>query len=522
MGGVGSKKDQQDLEKEIEKKLEKELENIVDEEVNKLEKIAEEYGVPEEEANKIIKKAREEALREGKKEMKDNRKQLTEELKEEIKKDPILWCPKDDKSGCTIFPRSEKPTNCIGYFTKNQCEERSGLKKAPVVSNLYSQKKNLRKGSLSLNEPMVWCPNNEKTSCVSSPRSKKPIGCIGDFSKDQCERSRLKKVKKQNLPSVNNLVTQKTQQRNTGFRREAPMVWCPNNEKTSCVSSSMNNKPISCFGDFSKEQCERSRLKKVKKQNLPSVNNLVTQRTQQRNIGFRREAPMVWCPNNEKTSCVSSSMNNKPSGCFGDFSKEQCERSRLQKIKVKQNSPTVNTLVTQKTQQRNVDFRREAPKAWCPTIDKNKKWKAVCEYRTIDSTCKPPSFSEQQCLDKFPCQLIKTYQGPDKEKLKNICRIMGDGKHGKMTCLSDNAQINAKELGAHCVWKGEVCLPNKDLLGTAVKEGVNSISERNYISMCKGHSLDKNKCEDNHENYHKYIRRPFKNNESNLCKTFYN
>jgi hypothetical protein len=30
MGGVGSKKDQQDLEKEIEKKLEKELENIVD------------------------------------------------------------------------------------------------------------------------------------------------------------------------------------------------------------------------------------------------------------------------------------------------------------------------------------------------------------------------------------------------------------------------------------------------------------------------------------------------------------
>mgnify|MGYP001299562981 CR=1 FL=1 len=82
--------------------------------------------------------------------------------------------------------------------------------------------------SLKLNEPMVWCPNNEKTSCVSSPRSKKPIGCIGDFSKEQCERSRLTKIKvQQNSPVVNTLVTQRTQQRNTGFRREAPKAWCP-------------------------------------------------------------------------------------------------------------------------------------------------------------------------------------------------------------------------------------------------------------------------------------------------------
>ena len=290
------------------------------------------------------------------------------------------------------------------------------------------------------------------------------------------------------------------------------MVWCPNKDKTSCVSSPMNKKPIGCFGDFSKEQCERSRLKKVKKQNLPSVNNLVTQRTQQRKVGFRRGAPMVWCPNKDKTSCVSSPMNKKPIGCFGDFSKEQCERSRLKKT-IKQNSQMLNKI----KQQRNIGFRREVPKAWCP---KTVKGKAYCEYRTIDSTCKPPSYSEQQCLDKFPCQLIKTYQGPDKEKLKNICRAFG--KHGKDLCLSDNPQYNAKERGAHCAWKGEVCLPNKDLISTAIKEGVNSIPEYQYISMCKRHSLNKNKCEDNHENYHKFIRRPFKNNESNLCKTFYN
>ena len=92
-------------------------------------------------------------------------------------------------------------------------------------------------------------------------------------------------------------------------------------------------------------------------------------------------------------------------------------------------------------QQRNIGFRREVPKAWCP---KTVKGKAYCEYRTIDSTCKPPSYSEQQCLDKFPCQLIKTYQGPDKEKLKNICRAFG--KHGKDLCLSDNPQYNAKDV----------------------------------------------------------------------------
>jgi hypothetical protein len=40
---------------------------------------------------------------------------------------------------------------------------------------------------------------------------------------------------------------------------------------------------------------------------------------------------MVWCPNLQQTSCVSSPMLNKPSGCIGDFSKEQCERSRLNK-----------------------------------------------------------------------------------------------------------------------------------------------------------------------------------------------
>jgi len=40
---------------------------------------------------------------------------------------------------------------------------------------------------------MIWCPNEDKTSCVSFRRSKKPSDCIGDFSKVQCERSRLKK-----------------------------------------------------------------------------------------------------------------------------------------------------------------------------------------------------------------------------------------------------------------------------------------------------------------------------------------
>ena len=379
MGGSGSKQDQQDLEKEIEKKLEKELEEGIEKE---LEKEFDKINIPKEQKKKFFKIAKKEAMKMGKEELKKNKKEIKEEIKEDIKEDPVVWCPKDDKSGCTVFQRSEKPTKCIG--------------------------------------------------------------------------------------------------------------------------------------DFTKEHCERSRLKKVRKQNLPSVNNLVTQRRQQRNTGFRRQAPMVWCPNNEKTSCVSSSMNNKPSGCFGDFSKEQCERSRLTKIKVQQNSPVVNTLVTQRTQQRNTGFRREAPKAWCPKIGKGK---ATCEYRTLDSTCKPPSFSEQQCLDKFPCQLIKTYQGPDKEKIKTICRTFGNTK---LMCLQDTAQMNAKELGAHCVWEGEVCLPNKDLLDTAVNESVNGISERQYISMCKGHSLNKNKCEDNHENYHKFMRRPFSNNESNLCKTFYN
>ena len=265
MGGFGSKEDKQDLEKEIEKRLEEDLEDYVDEELKEVEKLAKDNGLSEEETKKIIKEAREEAIKEGRKEMKDNRKGMKKALKEELKKDPVLWCPEDDRSGCTVFLRSEKPSDCIGYFTRNQCEERSGLKKVPVVSNLYSQKKNLRKGSLQLNEPMVWCPNEDKTSCVASPRSKKPSDCIGDFSKEQCERSRLKKVTKQNLPSVSNLVTQRRQRRqrrNTDFRREAPMIWCPNKDKTSCVSSSMLNKPSGCFGDFSKKQCERSRLNK--------------------------------------------------------------------------------------------------------------------------------------------------------------------------------------------------------------------------------------------------------------------
>ena len=158
------------------------------------------------------------------------------------------------------------------------------------------------------------------------------------------------------------------------------MVWCPNDKKTSCVSSPMNKKPSGCFGDFSKEQCERSRLNKVREQNLSNVKNIFTQRKQQRNSGFRREAPMVWCPNDKKTSCVSSPMNNKPSGCFGDFSKEQCERSRLNKVR------------------ENVPFKREAPKAWCP---KTQDGKTFCEYKQIDRTCNPPSYSRKQCLDKL-------------------------------------------------------------------------------------------------------------------------
>tara|TARA_B100001063_G_scaffold196999_1_gene189123 strand:- start:11990 stop:13129 length:1140 start_codon:yes stop_codon:yes gene_type:complete len=379
MGGSGSKQDQQELEKEIEKKIEKELEKEIEKE---LEKEFDKINIPKEQKKKFFKIAKKEAIKMGKEELKKNKKEIKEEIKEDIKEDPVVWCPKDDKSSCTVFQRSEKPTKCIGDFTKEHCE-RSRLKKIrkqnlPSVSTLYSQRKNLRKGSLQLNEPMVWCSNEDKTSCVASPRSKKPIGCIGDFSK------------------------------------------------------------------------------------------------------------------------------------------EQCERSRLTKIKVKQNSPVVNTLVTQRTQQRNVGFRREAPKAWCPKIEKGK---AVCEYRTLDSTCKPPSFSEQQCIDKFPCQLIKTYQGSDKEKLKNLCRIMGDGKSGKDMCLSDNPQRNAKEIGAHCVWKGEVCLANRDLLETAKKE---DLYERDYDSLCKAHSFNNNKCETNYDNYREMIRRPFKNNESNLCKTFYN
>ena len=333
MGGSGSKQDQQDLEKEIEQKLEKELEEGIEKE---LEKEFDKINIPKEQKKKFFKIAKKEAMKMGKEELKKNKKEIKEEIKEDIKEDPVVWCPKDDKSGCTVFQRSEKPTKCIGDFTKEHCE-RSRLKKVrkqnlPSVSTLYSQRKNLRKGSLQLNEPMVWCPNKDKTSCVSSP------------------------------------------------------------------------------------------------------------------------------------------INNKPSGCFGDFSKEQCERSRLTKIKVKQNLPVVNTLVTQRTQQRNVGFRREAPKAWCP---KTENGKSFCEYRTLDSNCKPPSFSEQQCLNKFPCQLIKSYRGSDKEKLKNICRVMGNGSNGKMTCLQDNAQRNAEEDGAHCVWEGEVCLPNKSLVDTATKNGFN-------------------------------------------------
>ena len=266
MGGIGSKKDNEDLEKEVEKKFEDELERVVDKEVKEVEKLARDNGLSEEEINKLIKETREEGTKAGRKVIKDTRKELTKEIKEGLKKQAVLWCPTDDRTRCTIvLEPKEKPSDCIGYFTKDQCEERSGLKKVPVVSNLYSRKKNLRKGSLTLNEPMVWCPNEDKTSCVASPRSKKPIGCIGDFSKEQCERSRLKKFKRQNLPSVSNLVTQRRQRRqrrNTGFRRQAPMVWCPNKDKTSCVSSSMLNKPSGCFGDFSKDQCERSRLNK--------------------------------------------------------------------------------------------------------------------------------------------------------------------------------------------------------------------------------------------------------------------
>ena len=71
----------------------------------------------------------------------------------------------------------------------------------------------------------------------------------------------------------------------------------------------MDKKPSGCFGDFSKEQCERSRLKQVKRQNSPRVTNLFSQRKNLRNRSLRLNEPMVWCPNDKKTSCVSSPMN---------------------------------------------------------------------------------------------------------------------------------------------------------------------------------------------------------------------
>ncbi len=241
------------------------------------------------------------------------------------------------------------------------------------------------------------------------------------------------------------------------------------------------------------------------KQNLPSVSNLYSQTKNLNKGSLQLNEPMAWCPNEDKTSCVSSPISKKPHDCFGDFSKEQCERSRLKKVK-KQNLQNINNLVTQK---RNVGFIREAPKAWCP-----KKGKGLnnCEYRILDSTCNPPSLSEQQCLDKLPCQLIKSYKGSDKEKIKKICRKMSNTKE---LCLQDNAQRNAEELGAHCVWKGEVCLPNKSLIDTANKNGW---SERFYTTRCKVHSMDNN-CEGN---YGKNLTDIFKNNETDLCKTFYN
>ena len=289
--------------------------------------------------------------------------------------------------------------------------------------------------------------------------------------------------------------------------KKDPVVWCPKDDKSGCTVFQRSEKPHGCFGDFNKEQCERSRLKKVRKQNLPTVNTLYSQRKNLRKGSLKLNEPMVWCPNNKKTSCVSSPISKKPHGCFGDFNKEQCERSRLKKVR-KQNLPVVNTLVTQ----RNVGFRREAPKAWCP---KTENGKSFCEYRTLDSNCKPPSFSEQQCLNKFPCQLIKSYKGSDKEKLKNICRVMGNGSNGKMTCLQDNAQRNAEEDDAHCVWEGEVCLHNKSLVDTATKNGFN---ESRYNELCKAHSIDNN-CG---SNYGKNLTNIFKNNETDLCKTFYN
>mgnify|MGYP001269442729 FL=1 len=84
-----------------------------------------------------------------------------------------------------------------------------------------------------------------------------------------------------------------------------------------------------------------------------------------------------------------------------------------------------------------------------------------------------------------------------------------------MTCLQDNAQRNAEEDDAHCVWEGEVCLHNKSLVDTATKNGFN---ESRYNELCKAHSIDNN-CG---SNYGKNLTNIFKNNETDLCKTFYN
>jgi len=45
MGGVGSKEDKQDLEKEIEKRLEEDLENYIDEELKEVKKLSKYNGL---------------------------------------------------------------------------------------------------------------------------------------------------------------------------------------------------------------------------------------------------------------------------------------------------------------------------------------------------------------------------------------------------------------------------------------------------------------------------------------------
>ena len=67
----------------------------------------------------MIEETRKQALKVGKEEIKANKEEIKKEIKKEIKEDPLVWCPKTDKSECAVFLEVKNLVVVLEILVKN-------------------------------------------------------------------------------------------------------------------------------------------------------------------------------------------------------------------------------------------------------------------------------------------------------------------------------------------------------------------------------------------------------------------